>query len=287
MEAGYANVMALNGKSLALGAVEKMTDFGVRNLTLLLDGDPAGQKAAKKIAEASPIPCTIKTLPEDHDANSYLVKYGADQLHHFLSSVSGDALDVSRAESGASPSPDGTLVLGRRHYHIRGLEKGPRKLKATIRIEHGGGLHVDTLDLYSARSRRTLAQDLCRVFEEVPETIEADITKLLRHCEQLPEGALKDEGGKMKDEVGITPRQEKEARELGQRVDLIEVILVDFEIIGLKGEVSNKLLGYLAITSRKMTDPLSVLISSRAPEPERPRCRMRACRSVRPRTWSN
>ena len=32
-----------------------------------------------------------------------------------------------------------------------------------------------------------LAVDLCRIFEETPETIEGDIDKLLRHCEQLPE----------------------------------------------------------------------------------------------------
>ena len=59
-----------------------------------------------------------------------------------------------------------------------GLEKGPRKLKATVRIEHAGKLHVDTLDFYSAKSRRVLAMDLCRIFEETPETIEGDIEKL-------------------------------------------------------------------------------------------------------------
>ena len=67
-----------------------------------------------------------------------------------------------------------------------GLEKGPRKLKATVRVEHGGKLHVDTLDFYSAKSRRILAVDLCRIFEETPETIECDIEKLLCHCETMP-----------------------------------------------------------------------------------------------------
>ena len=79
------------------------------------------------------------------------------------------------------------LSFGLRKYRIMGLEKGPRKLKATIRVEHAGKLHVDTLDFYSAKSRRILAQDLCRIFEEMPETIEGDLDKLLRHCEQLAE----------------------------------------------------------------------------------------------------
>ena len=66
-----------------------------------------------------------------------------------------------------------------------GLDKAQRKLKVTVRVEHAGRLHVDTLDLYSARSRRTLSQDLCRLFEETPEIIEADITKLVKRCEAV------------------------------------------------------------------------------------------------------
>ncbi|MBA4387175.1 MAG: hypothetical protein C0404_04280 [Verrucomicrobia bacterium] len=44
----------------------------------------------------------------------------------------------------------------------------------TIRIEHAGRLHIDTLDLCSARWMRNLAQDLCRMFDETPE----DMVKL-------------------------------------------------------------------------------------------------------------
>lgn len=154
-----------------------------------------------------------------------------------------------------------TLTLGRRRYAIHGLEKGARKLKATVRVEHAGRLHVDTLDLYSARSRRTLAQDLCRIFEETPETIEADITKLLKHCESMPEGGHV-ESENPNPEPTLTPREREEAEAFGKSADLVDAILADIETCGLVGEDANKLLSYLAVTSRKMDEPLSVLVLS-------------------------
>ena len=154
-----------------------------------------------------------------------------------------------------------SLTLGRRRYGIHGLEKGTRKLKATVRVEHAGRLHVDTLDLYSARSRRTLAQDLCRIFEETPETIEADITKLLKHCEAMPEGGHA-EPENPNPEPTLTPRERDEAEAFGKSADLVDAILADIETCGLVGEDANKLLSYLAVTSRKMDEPLSVLVLS-------------------------
>jgi len=45
---------------------------------------------------------------------------------------------------------------------------------------------------------------------------------------------------------------------------LLERILEDFESCGLAGEEGNKLMGYLASVSRKLSDPLAVLIQSRS-----------------------
>ena len=182
IEAGYDNVMALHGASLAEDHRDKLAAFGVQKLILLLDGDGPGQKAAEKISATSLISCVVKTLPDGNDPNSYLVEHGADALHKFLLSEPSYAPGATAARPevladghGASPqampshrqadhaagppasfhsvatrpsSP--TLTLGRRHYHIHGLEKGPRNLKVTVRVEHAGRLHVDTLDLYSA-----------------------------------------------------------------------------------------------------------------------------------------
>ena len=161
---------------------------------------------------------------------------------------------------GESPC---VLTCGMRRYEIRGLEKSLRKLKATIRVEHCGKLHVDTLDFYSAKSRRILSMDLCRTFDEMPETIDADIEKIIRHCECLPEATTNpaaERCGTKTPEMSATEREEAET--FGKSPDLFEKILADFETCGLVGEEDNKLLGYIAMTSRKRDVPLSVLILS-------------------------
>ena len=156
---------------------------------------------------------------------------------------------------------DFAVSYGLRTYQILGLEKGPRKLRATVRVQHAGKLHVDTLDFYSSRSRRMLAQDLCRIIDESPETIEADISRLLQACEKAPEG--KAENGKQKAEIPpMSAAERKEAEDFGKSPDLIERILADFETCGLVGEEPNKLLAYLAATSRKTDEPLSLLVLS-------------------------
>ena len=172
----------------------------------------------------------------------------------------------SRMSEGLSAVPgsaqaggaDFTVSCGARHYRLMGLDKGQRRLKVTVRVEHAGRLHVDTLDLYSARSRRTLAQDLCRLYEETPDIVEADIAKLVKRCEAVRVDA---EAGAAAAPV-LSAKEKEEAEAFGRRPDLFEAILADFETCGLVGEEPNKLLGYLAAVSRKMPEPLSVLILS-------------------------
>ena len=281
-----------------------LTSHGVQRVTLLLDGDEAGGKAAAKFRprlEAQGLAVTVKALPAEHDPNSYLVAHGAGKLAEFLLSAAwtpDEMKDLNTADVGPGSTclPTGTAALracpepcrratgagvptppsvqlapregaavtyGLRRYEVRGLEKGPRRLKATLRVEHAGKLHVDTLDFYSARSRRILAQDLCRVFDETPETIEADIDKLLRHCESLPDRATAEAGPEGRPaEALMSPRERATATAFGKSPDLVQRILADFETCGVIGEESNKLLGYVAMTSRKRDVPLSVLILS-------------------------
>lgn len=279
-----------------------LDDYGVRRIVLLLDGDEPGQKAALRLNEklSSRFSCEMKLLPGNHDPNSFLLEYGTDKLAEFLAGTgepkptelptdnkgkgpeSGNSV-IRRAdgETGQAPTPanggpgiksDGlsvcghaqagsfTVAYGVRKYRVMGLDKSCRKLKATIRVEHAGKLHVDTLDFYSARSRRILAMDLCRIFEETPETIEADITRLLQECEKLP--AHSAEHGDPKPVERITAKEKEDAETFGKAENLFDKILADFETCGLIGEENNKLLGYIAMTSRKRDVPLSVLILS-------------------------
>ena len=300
--AGFPNVVAIQGTNgLHDGDIADMLRYGVGRVILLLDGDPAGRSAAEKLRHklrAGPIGIALRILPDDHDPNSFLVAFGKDKLSELIlcergvpaCGVSGTADRLpenfeqpSRGPGGGNPGSAAdaftgegqggpprepsqmldaddsfTVSCGRRHYRLMGLDKGRRKLKATVRVEHAGRLHIDTLDLYSARSRRTLSQDLCRLFEETPEIIEADITKLVKRCEAVRVTAEADPDAA----PVLTAKEKDQAAEFGQRPDLFDAILADFETCGLVGEEANKLLCYLAVTSRKMSEPLCVLILS-------------------------
>lgn len=319
MMAGHRNVIAIQGTNgFDEADVKTLNAHGVQAVTLLLDGDDAGGKAAARLRprlEAAGLTVTVKALPENEDPNSYLVGQGAEALAKFLSSAAwtpNELQPIVSAETGASmpvnptsgpgaserereaspappddhsssvdrqaPPPAGTVAAagnarpggqgdgltvtyGVRRYRIMGMEKGPRKLKATIRVEHAGKLHVDTLDFYSARSRRVLAVDLCRIFEEMPETIDGDIDKLLRHCEQLPDKI--ETAAPIRPAVELMPTAErKDAEAFGKSPTLFDDILADCQKRGLMGEHNNVLLLYVAMTSRKRDVPLSVLILS-------------------------
>lgn len=249
--AGFPNVVAIQGvNSLSEREIMEMKIHGVRRIVLLLDGDEAGRKASESLARRlRHFEVEIRTLPDGHDPNSYLQAFGPQKLAALIRP--GEAVTDDK------PSATGfAIACGLRQYHILGLEKGPRRLKATVRLSHGGKLHVDTLDFYSARSRRILAQDLCRVFEELPETIEADLARLVRECEDLPAAPAEPAPTfpVMSDE------ERAEAERFGRSCDLIQQILADFETCGLIGENENKLLGYIAMTSRKRKEPISVQI---------------------------
>jgi len=282
--------------------IETLKHNGVSSVILLLDGDDAGGKAVGRLRPklvAAGLAVTVKALPAEHDPNSYLTAHGAEALSRFLASdawtpnemnpmpepvpdtdgmraaaVSGQVPGSSttkheepstkhaRRSLGEGGNGDFVATYGLRTYNVLGLEKGPRKLRATVRVQHAGKLHVDTLDFYSSRSRRMLAQDLCRIFDESPETIEADITRLLQACEKAPEWQRSEDGGQKSAPPPMSAAERKEAEDFGKSPDLIERILADFETCGLVGEEPNKLLAYLAATSRKTDEPLSLLVLS-------------------------
>jgi len=262
--AGSANVVAVQGTNgLSAADAQTLRDYGVQRVTLLLDGDKAGREATEKMkASLSFFSCNVLSLPEGEDPNSYLQKHGAKKLAAFLSTGTKPTTTTAAATApGVTILPGGFAVqFGLRHYEIRGLERGPRKLKATVRVEHAGKLHVDTLDFYSARWRRQLAQDLTRIFDDAAAVIEADIAKLMSLCEASE--ACNQSAPPESQVAAMPPEQRAEAEALGKSPDLIQMILDDYDRCGLVGERANKLLCYLAMTSRKMEKPLAVLILS-------------------------
>jgi DNA primase catalytic core len=157
------------------------------------------------------------------------------------------------------------VQYGERRYDVRGITREGVKLKATIKAikqpseVKGQRFHLDTVDLNSNRSRLFFGKACAVLFGEKEDLILEDMTKLIDLAESWrPE---EKEGGSL---PKMSQSDEEEALEFLKAPSLFNRILEDFETIGFTGEEANKLMGYIAATSRKLDEPLSILIQSRS-----------------------
>lgn len=159
---------------------------------------------------------------------------------------------------------DVMLTCGDRRYRVRGLEKNLSYdlLKVNLLASRGEGLHVDTLDLYSARHRATFVTQAASELKVTEDVVKADLGRLLLKLEALQEQTIQ-QALKPKSLAPQMPADERErALALLRDPKLTERLLTDFEACGVVGERINKLVGYLAATSRKLASPLAVVVRS-------------------------
>lgn len=171
------------------------------------------------------------------------------------------ALPASTTATESTVENGFSAVFGKRRYLVQAVSQdNPRHLRALVRAVGStpGRFHLDALDLYSARDRQAFVREAALLFGEDPSLVEADLGRLI----PLAEDHLARRPGSATVEVGEEAREE--ALELLRDPKLLDRIVEDFEKLGLVGEESNKLAGYLVAVSRKMDEPLSMLILSRS-----------------------
>jgi len=154
--------------------------------------------------------------------------------------------------------------FGPRRYRVRGLGKAlsAEALKVNVLVSQGEAFHVDTVDMYSARQRAAFLRAAAEELRVPEETLKRDVGALLLKLEALQESALKAKLAPKKTAPTLADDERAAALELLQHPRLLDVIVDDFERCGVVGEETNKLVGYLAAVSRKLEEPLAVLIQS-------------------------
>ncbi|MDP2345523.1 MAG: CHC2 zinc finger domain-containing protein [Deltaproteobacteria bacterium] len=156
------------------------------------------------------------------------------------------------------------IVLGDRRYRVRGFAKNTSKdlLKVNLLVSRGDAFHVDTLDLYAARFRALfikLAAHELRVEESV---IKTDLGYVMLKLEELQDEDLRKLLTSGPAVPEMTKDEEDAALSLLRDPRLLERVLEDFTRCGVVGEETNKLMGYLGMTSRKLEKPLAIIIQS-------------------------
>jgi hypothetical protein len=123
-------------------------------------------------------------------------------------------------------------------------------------------VHVDTLDLYSARQRAAFVKQAAVEIESHEDTVKRDLGQLLLKLEAAQDELIKKALAPKTADVKLSDEEQAKALELLRDPQLLDRILRDFEACGIVGEETNKLLGYLAAVSRKLEEPLAVVVQS-------------------------
>jgi 5S rRNA maturation endonuclease (ribonuclease M5) len=281
--AGFKDVIPCYGvNGFTRDHLDLITRSQVKEVYICFDLDDAGKEGVARVAaqlkEKGIDPYIVQlpaiSLPTNEDKvdidTFFLLTADAASIFEKLlkesnhrASIRSDKI-VKHEQKAYEKTETGLVVqYGDRRYDVRGITREGVKLKATIKAVRGEKaaqrFHLDTVDLYSNRSRLFFAKACAVLFSEKEEIITEDITRLIDLAESWqPEN--KDASSVQK----MTKSEEDEALEFLKDPELFSRILVDFETVGITGEDANKLMGYLSATSRKLDEPLSILIQSRS-----------------------
>lgn len=159
-----------------------------------------------------------------------------------------------------------TLTLGDRRYRVRGLAKNLALdvvLKVNVMVSGGDAFHVDTFDLYAPRAKHAFLVQAAVELNVKEDVIRHDLGKVLRQLEALQEQNVQQTlAPKQEAKAAIDEPDKQDALTLLKEPKLLDRILADFERCGVVGEESNKLVAYLAATSRKLDSPLAIMVQS-------------------------
>ena len=169
-------------------------------------------------------------------------------------------------EPAELPTDTGEIVMtqGDRRYRIRGLEKNLSRdiLKVNVLVTCGEAVHVDTLDLNADRQKILFCKRASEELGIKEEVIRKDLGRVYLRLEELRDEAIRKTLKTEADEIQLSPDEKASAMELLQSPNLLNRILRDFELCGVVGEETNKLVGYIAAVSRRLESPLAVIVQS-------------------------
>jgi DNA primase catalytic core len=266
---GLENVQACYGTGgFTDEHLEALRADRVKTLIVAFDNDEPGQKASCELASRLLADgFSVKRIfPETKDWNEDLLAgVGVEAVKVKIVSA---ALTVPEAQwDQLSVEREGSrfqFSIGGVSYRLWGVrEMFFSNLRVSLRAEFRGECFYDNLDLYSSRSRASYSQNLAALFSLEPRRIEKDLLAVLEYLEAERDKRLA-EASATPAKHQMTPEERELGLELLKSPELFDRIAADMDALGYVGEELNKKLVYLAASSRKLEDPLSILILSQS-----------------------
>ncbi len=207
--------------------------------------------AGKVVTEGDAVP------PESPPAGAAEEEARPGEAAGFMDETDGPELHVER---------DGlfhVFRVGAMTYRIGGVRQlFVTSLKVAIRASAGMMSYYDTVDLYAAKARGGFAQAVARSFGWELARAQKDLVLILENLECERDEALR--RGNTKAGVPMSAADRELGLSLLRDPRLFERIVEDLSALGYVGEDLNKQLLYLCASSRKLDDPISVLILSQS-----------------------
>lgn len=154
-----------------------------------------------------------------------------------------------------------SMTFGNRRYRVRGMGKNQTLdvLRVNVLVTTEQAMHVDTFDLYSARHRNAFQQAAAAELGVEEAVVKRDLGRLLLKLEEVQDAKRQAEHKPKEALPEMTGQERDAALALLRDPNLLDRIVDDFAVVG---EPVNKLVGFLAAVSRKLDQPLAVIIQS-------------------------
>lgn len=264
----YARKMSPPDKALALVLRQAQWIGGVRPV----------ESAAE---EENPAPLPLAEEPQELPSTSRLasrsdssgVEQSAGAAPRPDSSLAADPAPLAPAALQGELPDELQLDTGLVTWRVRGWKKNAAaeamKVHLTARRQTDpgsplGAYFVDTLDLYAARSRAAFVRQAAIELGMGEDALKRELGAVLLRLETLQDELItqaRERVAAAKVPV-LSADEETQALELLRAPNLTERIVADLHTLGVVGEDLNLLAAYLAAVSRKLEQPLAVLVQS-------------------------
>ena len=244
-------------------------DERVKTVAIGFDNDEAGRKASEGLAErlvSEGFSVKLITPPTGKDWNEALLAgITREAVQELLSTATPrqPQLESAAAFTVQRQGPRYVFDSPTLRYRLLGVRSAfVSSLRVNIRAEYAGVSFLDNVDLYSARSRALFCAAASVALSLQAPRVEKDLLFIVDHLEVERDRELLQTNPSERRE--LSDEERRAGMELLQSPDLFDRIASDLSTLGYVGEELNKQLLYIAASSRKMRDPISVVILSQS-----------------------
>jgi DNA primase len=213
-------------------------------------------------AEGGSLPSFAAELPAPPAASREAVAMLTPERPPAPSAPTGGGIPLRGVEQGE----DLVFTVGDRRWRVRGLggnaSAGELRVQLFVARDAAARFFVDQVELYAARQRAAFVKQAATELEVDEAVLRRDLGPILLELEARRDAALAEALAPKTASPVMTDDEEREALALLRDPRLVERIARDLDAVGIVGERDNKLLGYLAATSRKLSAPLAIVIQS-------------------------